>query len=294
MEEEERMYWQERRIFDEEYPPPDYYEMMRGGPRRGFGAGGAGAAANPGGPMPLILPGFYSPPMMRRPETIDDRHVMAKHTDIYPGDDALAAIQKHVSHVEKALKIVSDSLSAEKNGVNGATTTTAATSTSDDKTAADRLLKGVMRVGVLAKGLLLKGDSQIQLVLLCSQHPTVELLQRIVTALPKQLNTEAAGAKYDVVAKITDASVIVSVKNAGIPLEIEVTLTSPVMREAGAEGKPLPPSPQNALNKDRCLEALAALRQAKWFQARAASMQSCVVIIRILRDLVILYFFFHV
>ena len=128
------MYWQERRIFDEEYPPPDYYEMMRGGPRRGFGAGGAGAAANPGGPMPLILPGFYSPPMMRRPETIDDRHVMAKHTDIYPGDDALAAIQKHVSHVEKALKIVSDSLSAEKNGVNGATTTTAATTVTTSTT----------------------------------------------------------------------------------------------------------------------------------------------------------------
>ncbi len=283
------MYWQERRIFDEEYPPPDYHDIMRGGPRRGFGAGGVGAAAISGGPMPLIMPGFYGPPMMRRTETIDDRHVMAKHTDIYPGDDALAAIQKHVSHVEKALKIVSDSLSVEKNSVNGATATTAATTTtSDDKATADRLLKGVMRVGVLAKGLLLKGDSRIQLVLLCSQHPTVELLQRIVAALPKQLNTEAGGVKYDVAAKITDASVIVSVKNVGIPLEIEVTLTSPVMREAGIEGKPLPPSPPNALNRDRCLEALAALRQAKWFQARAASRQSCVVVIRILRDLVIL------
>ncbi len=67
------MYWQERRIFDEEYP--DYHEMMRGGPRKGFGAGGAGATANLGGPMPLIMQGFYGPPMMRRPETIDDRHV---------------------------------------------------------------------------------------------------------------------------------------------------------------------------------------------------------------------------
>jgi len=286
------MYWQERRIFDEEYP--DYHEMMRGGPRRGFGAGGAGANANLGGPMPLIMQGFYGPPMMRRPETIDDRHVMAKHTDIYPGDDALAAIQKHVSHVEKALKIVSNSLSVENSVVNGATPTAAAdtSTTSDKKTSADRLLKGVMRVGVLAKGLLLKGDSQIQLVLLCSQHPTVKLLQQIVTALPKQLNIEAAGAKYEVVGKITDAAVIVSVKNVGIPLEIEVTLTSPVMREAGTDGKPPPPSPQDALNKDRCLEALAALRQAKWFQARAASRQSCVIVIRILRDLVKFYIFF--
>ena len=287
MEEEERVYWQERRIFDEEFPqPPEFHEMMRhyggggssgAGPRNMRGYGGGGGTSGP-------PHGFFVPPMMRRPETIDDRHVIAKHTDIYPGDDTLAAIQKHVSHVEKALKIVSDSMGnvIEKNGsggVNGAVV--------DDKNV-DRLLKGVMRVGVLAKGLLLKGDYQIQLVLLCSQHPTVELLQRIVTGLPSQLNnaeTSGVGIKYEVTAKMTESAIAVAVTNAGISLEIEITLTSPVLREAIEGSRPLPPTPVNALNKEKCLEALAALRQAKWFQARAASRQSCVMIIRILRDL---------
>lgn len=50
-----------------------------------------------------------------------------------------------------------------------------------------RVLKGVMRVGVLAKGLLLRGDTNVNLVLLCSEKPTKSLLTRIVEHLPKQL-----------------------------------------------------------------------------------------------------------
>jgi zinc finger RNA-binding protein len=43
--------------------------------------------------------------------------------------------------------------------------------------------------------------------------------------------------------------------------------------------------PPDVLNRQKCLEALAALRHAKWFQARANGLQSCVIIIRVLRDL---------
>lgn len=44
-----------------------------------------------------------------------------------------------------------------------------------------------MRVGVLAKGLLLRGDKNVNLVLLCSEKPGKSLLSRIVEHLPKQL-----------------------------------------------------------------------------------------------------------
>lgn len=44
-----------------------------------------------------------------------------------------------------------------------------------------------MRVGVLAKGLLLRGDKNVNLVLLCSEKPTKSLLTCIVEHLPKQL-----------------------------------------------------------------------------------------------------------
>jgi hypothetical protein len=50
-----------------------------------------------------------------------------------------------------------------------------------------RALKGVLRVGVLAKGLLLRGDRNVNLVLLCSEKPSKTLLSRIAENLPKQL-----------------------------------------------------------------------------------------------------------
>lgn len=43
--------------------------------------------------------------------------------------------------------------------------------------------------------------------------------------------------------------------------------------------------PPDVLNKEICLEALAQLRRAKWFQARARGLPNCVVVLRILRDL---------
>lgn len=49
-------------------------------------------------------------PVGRRPETSDDRHVLAKHAEIYPTESQLQEIQRAVSHTEKALKSLSDAL----------------------------------------------------------------------------------------------------------------------------------------------------------------------------------------
>lgn len=49
-------------------------------------------------------------PVGRRPETSDDRHVLAKHAEIYPAEQQLQEIQRAVSHTEKALKALSDAL----------------------------------------------------------------------------------------------------------------------------------------------------------------------------------------
>lgn len=51
----------------------------------------------------------------------------------------------------------------------------------------DRVLRGVMRVGLVAKGLLLKGDAELELVLLCSNKPTVALLKQVAEKLSEQL-----------------------------------------------------------------------------------------------------------
>lgn len=48
--------------------------------------------------------------MTRRLESSDDRHVMARHSEIYPKEEELQSIQRIVSHTERALKIVSDQM----------------------------------------------------------------------------------------------------------------------------------------------------------------------------------------
>lgn len=44
-----------------------------------------------------------------------------------------------------------------------------------------------MRVGLVAKGLLLKGDLDLELVLLCKDKPTAKLLEKVADNLGVQL-----------------------------------------------------------------------------------------------------------
>ncbi|KAM4887304.1 zinc finger RNA-binding protein 2 [Thomomys bottae] len=213
----------------------------------------------------------------RRPESSDDRHVMGKHATIYPTEEELEAIQKTVSHVERALRMVSDMLAeeeqerAEEEGY---------------EHSGPRALKGVMRVGILAKGLVLRGDRCVKLALLCSQKPTRALVQDITDRLPEQLLILAED-KYEISSDPEDNVIISSCEEPRI--QVTVSITSTLMREdpsANREGGEEPQDePDDVLSQERCLESLAALRHAKWFQARASGLQPCVIVIRVLRDL---------
>ncbi|XP_066589951.1 zinc finger RNA-binding protein isoform X3 [Prorops nasuta] len=327
---EEMMYWEERRRYEEEC---EYYEWFR---RYGRGPGAP--------PMPRPFPG---PPMMmypgpqRRSDSSDDKHVLAHHSAIYPKEQELLAVQNIVSHTEKALKFVSDTL-ADAAATTNATTTPASAQTpttplisadaikkedNDKKKPAAvppqkedgsdgnlfsfqkekedwRILKGVMRVGNLAKGLLLSGDNHVCLVILCAEKPTKTLLNKIAEILPAQLKIVAPEDTYNVGKHPESAALTVS----GGTVTVSVTLTSPLMRETSkvataadnagqqqqgaaqlqatpATAAVTKPDPPDVLPKAKCLEALAALRHAKWFQARAISLQNCVMVIRIMRDL---------
>lgn len=68
---------------------------------------------------------------VRRPDSPDDRHIMAKHSTIYPVEEELQAVQRIVSHSERALKLVSDSLLDKETPA--VTTTTTATEGGDEK-----------------------------------------------------------------------------------------------------------------------------------------------------------------
>ncbi|XP_037054154.1 zinc finger RNA-binding protein 2 [Peromyscus leucopus] len=217
--------------------------------------------------------GSLSPQSGRRPESSDDRHVMCKHASIYPTEEELQAIQTAVSHTERALRLVSDTL-AEESDQHGTLAPPQ-----------PRMLKGVVRVGILAKGLVLRGDHSVQLTLLCSKKPTHSLLQRIKQELPRELSI-VAEEKYEV-SSDHDANIVISAcVEPGV--KVTVSATSPLMREDPSVKRGLQDSlsdPEDVLDRERCLETLAALRHAKWFQARASGLQPCVIVIRVLREL---------
>ncbi|XP_041763085.1 zinc finger RNA-binding protein 2 isoform X3 [Anopheles merus] len=268
----------------------------------------------------------------RRPESSDDRHVVARHAEIYPKEEELQTIQRIVSHTERALKLVSDVMTSGGGGTTGsvpaaqsapaATAPVAAGAPSEQKTEPTndqskeqeiqsqqpsttagngnekanqmisfhketegttiRLLKGVMRVGLLAKGLLLHGDNCVQLVVLCAEKPTTSLLKRVATELPIQLKKIAEDHRYTVTMAPVEGAVLVTDGT----ITVKISLTSPLLREANApSAEQAAQNTEDLLPREPCLQALAALRHAKWFQARATGLQSCVMIMRIMRDL---------
>lgn len=150
-----------------------------------------------------------------------DRMVMAKHAEVYPSAEDLEAVQKIISHVECALKTVSDEIDAPKDG----SETTEELRSDDSK---ERVLRGVMRVGLVAKGLILKEDKALELVLLCSNKPTVTLLKQVVEKLTEQLEGISAGT-YAVSHHEEDAAIVV--KSCMEPaLTLTIHLTSPLVR----------------------------------------------------------------
>ncbi|KAK3579918.1 hypothetical protein CHS0354_012459 [Potamilus streckersoni] len=238
---------------------------------------------------------------MGRPgSTPDDRHAMAKHTAIYPTEDELQSVQNLVTACEKALKSISDALAEldhPKDGAKKEAEEKKEKVTNGDKeeskegdekdkekaVAPPRVLKGVMRVGVLADGLLLRGNLEVDMVLLCSDKPTRTLLSRIVRMLPEQLTAAAPDEKFSILPNVSKAAIVVT--NAREHKAVcTITLTSASMREDPPEGVTVK-DPPDVLDRQKCLDALAAVRHAKWFQARANGLQSCVIVLRILRDM---------
>ncbi|CAI5666612.1 unnamed protein product [Oreochromis niloticus] len=281
----------------------------------------------------------------------DDRHVMAKHSTIYPSSQELEAVQTLVSTVECALKHVSDWLDQSSCDVHNQFESQPADSTEEDdpgdepseetedssdcyrESSVGGLLCGVMRIGLVAKGLLIKGDMDLELVLMCRDKPTQTLLDTVCHNLPTQIE-KLTEEKYEVTSSLPEAAILV--KTTTEPkLTLKITLTSPAMREDeeeeeeeeeeleeeeqelenGEDGEEVvegeveeeeeDPESKNGrvlgaaaqrveaeeeeegevLDRHRCLLALAALRHAKWFQARVNGLKSCVIVLRILRDM---------
>ncbi|XP_054459859.1 interleukin enhancer-binding factor 3a isoform X2 [Anoplopoma fimbria] len=227
-----------------------------------------------------------------------DRHVMAKHSEVYPSPEELEAVQSIVSRVECALKTVSDQMDTLKDNKQN---------TEPGSDSQDRVLRGVMRVGLVAKGLLLTGDKGLELVLLCSKKPNITLLNQVAEKLTAQLEASSAGT-YKVSQCPEDAALVVTTTKESA-LTLTIHLTSPLVRtkqesktaeeeneeekeeeekekeEEKEEEARTVNDPPDVLDRQKCLTALASLRHAKWFQAKVNNLSSAVLVIRIMRDL---------
>ncbi|XP_069379049.1 spermatid perinuclear RNA-binding protein-like isoform X2 [Paralichthys olivaceus] len=234
----------------------------------------------------------------------DDRHVMAKHASIYPAPEELEAVQTLVSTVEGALKKVSDWMdglnksSGKTSTENKAGDDAVEDDAAETKPEATSVLCGVTRVGLVAKGLLIKGDMDLELVLMCREKPTKLLLYTVSANLPLQIQTMTED-KYEVRSCVPEAAIrVCSAKNPQLMLKI--TLSSLTMRGERHSGTDEEKGDQdvhkddeeeekededNVLDRHKCRAALALLRHAKWFQARVTDLKSCVIILRILRDM---------
>ncbi|XP_068770747.1 spermatid perinuclear RNA-binding protein isoform X3 [Struthio camelus] len=219
----------------------------------------------------------------------DDRHVMVKHSTIYPSPEELEAVQNMVSTVECALKHVSDWMDEKnkstKSEADAEVKEEAAESNAKDQ--GGRTLCGVMRIGLVAKGLLIKDDMDLELVLMCKEKPTKTLLYIVKDNLPVQIQ-KLTEEKYLVEEHVNEAAIII--RNTKEPkLMLKVILTSPLIRDEAEKKEGVDnvamKDPPDLLDRQKCLEALASLRHAKWFQARANGLKSCVIVLRILRDL---------
>uniref|UniRef100_A0A8C5FGV4 Spermatid perinuclear RNA-binding protein n=1 Tax=Gadus morhua TaxID=8049 RepID=A0A8C5FGV4_GADMO len=207
----------------------------------------------------------------------DDRHVMAKHSTIYPSSHDLEAVQSLVSTVECALKQVSDWL--DRSNSNGVGTVTAISPAEPGGGS----LCGVLRIGLVAKGLLIKDDMDLELVLMCKDKPTETLLDTVCQNLPTQIQ---------ITSSLPEAAILV--KTTTEPkLTLKITLTSPAMRdeedeeeeEEEEEGEEEEQEEEQQEQQKQQQEKEPEEKVVKQEGARVNGLKSCVIVLRILRDM---------
>lgn len=78
-------------------------------------------------------------------------------------------------------------------------------------------------------GLLLQGDNVVQLVVLCAEKPTSNLLKRVVDELPSQMKKISEEFAYTISMVTNDGAIFVTDGT----ITVKVSLTSPLLRDQG-------------------------------------------------------------
>jgi zinc finger RNA-binding protein len=247
-------------------------------------------------------------------ESPDDKHVIKKYNEIRMDDARLEGVNRLVDAVETALKSVSDKITeadfkepikseppteGKKEETKEEETKGEGDQKNDEEKLAakeqekkeeappkpERVLRGLMKVGLLANGILMNDDQEVDLVVISSVIPTKRVLDKIVQLLPETFDV-AYKEKLTITPVYEAARFLVEV--GGFDIQVRITLTCPTMREY--EGKGNETRAAKELSKDTlplapCLAALAELRRAKWYQAKAVPIEGMNMSMVVLRDI---------
>ncbi|XP_078525067.1 interleukin enhancer-binding factor 3-B-like [Lissotriton helveticus] len=227
----------------------------------------------------------------------DSRHVMARHSAFYPTQEEMEAVRTIIAHTEQALKSLSDSMEEQEKSQRASLEQRTGQEDNPEEamegfsTAAEELgnefraLQGVVGVGSIGKGLLLKGDVDLEMVLLCRDAPTVTLLKRVAEHLSLELS--AITERYNVSESIPEGAVVVQ-RGLDPLLKLTVRLASVSAPDGKAQmtnSETVASNNLDVLDRQTCLAALRSIRRTQWFHAQALGLKSCVIVIRVLRSL---------
>ncbi|KAJ1142140.1 hypothetical protein NDU88_008467 [Pleurodeles waltl] len=222
------------------------------------------------------------------------RYVLQRHSEIYPTKETLGAVQDMLCNLEQALQAVSDCINEGDRATHGVEEIEPILRENIPGSAAEGpskningALQGVTRVDLAAKGLLLKGDRVLNMVLHCRDTPTVTLLKAVADGLAVQLAT-ISEERYEIMQRVSEA--VITIQNIKEPtLTVIMRMTSSAVEEdnenISERSLPFVNKSDDALDVEKCLTALRFYRRTRWFQTNACELNSCVLLIRVLRDL---------
>jgi len=213
----------------------------------------------------------------REGDNNDNKLIMKLHDEIYPDPTELTNIKNLVKVTEDNLKTISDTMRDEteaelkdkgllKEPVEG------------EEVVETRVLKGCVRVGDLANGLLLKGDKTLEMLVFCTDKPTVYLLQNVKEKF-EELLTEAQKKALKVTVEPSKGAFIVTDPK---DFSVTITMTSKAMEADATAASITADVAAKVLDRKNCLRVLEELKHANWFQANVSPVPSAVIALRVL------------
>lgn len=137
----------------------------------------------------------------------------------------------------------------------------------------------VIRVGAFPMGTMLKGETALEMVLLCKEKPNLKILTEVFCLIKEQ----EVAAKFAVEQDRENALISLSRPLEAETFTLNLLFTSNMFQNEAAETAD--PDPVDILPRNKCLEYLTRLHQAQFFQSCAHPMVNSVPVARVVKAL---------